>query len=84
MFCFFLTFSKSSPQLAYCTNVSSSVRVLNEGVYTLSNEELDTPWAKTVEGRKKFESIISQASVITKQQLTDRLFDLLCDTTWLV
>ncbi len=82
-FNFYSSLNKDNRQMMYCTNVSETIEPLDSGVYTMSNERLDSPWAKQVEGRKKFESIISQADGITKECLTDKLIELLCDSTWL-
>ena len=78
------TSSSDSRQLAYCSNKLDEVRMLGSGTYTLSNEFLNSPWAKTTHGKKLFEEVISRADVLTKEQLTEQLLEVLSDTTWYV
>ena len=79
---FFCSSNEAESQLVYCTNSpSASVETLRKGVYTLSNERLDSPWAKQREGRKIFEKITSEADRVSKETLANQLLDFLCDTT---
>ena len=78
------TSSSDSRQLTYCSNKLADVQILGSGTYTLSNEFLNTPWAKATHGKKLFEEVISRADVLTKEQLTEQLLGVLSDTTWYV
>ena len=78
------TSSSDSRQLTYCSNKLDEVQILGSGTYTLSNEFLNTPWAKATHGKKLFEEVISRADVLTKEQLTEQLLGVLSDTTWYV
>ena len=55
---------------------------MGAGTYGLSNQVLDSPWLKVVQGKKKFSEIVSQVQPsTTKRELTDQLIELLCDRT---
>ena len=73
----------ASRQLAYCTNREGrGVEELGAGTYGLSNQVLDSPWLKVVQGKEKFSEIVSQVQPsTTKRELTDQLIELLCDRT---
>ena len=68
----------------YYTNQDArSPVLLTPGVYGLSNEELDSPWAKVTHGKERFRSILLEgAAKLTKEDLTSQLLELLADKTW--
>ncbi len=47
--------------LAYGSNRAPGVRVLEPGVYALSNHRLDTPWPKVVRARRAMEDAVAAA-----------------------
>lgn len=48
----------SAHELAYCNNLNDHVEFLKPGVYTLSNDVLDTPWPKAELARMRLEKFI--------------------------
>ena len=46
--------------LAYCTNQDSQARALTPGVYTLSNDVLDTPWPKAEYARRMLCAVLAE------------------------
>ena len=75
--------SSDSRQLAYCSNRLDDVQILGSGTYMVGNEFLNSPWAKTTHAKTLFEEVISRADVLTKEQLTEQLLEVLSDTTCL-
>ena len=74
----------SSRQLSYCTNREGrGAEDLGAGQYGLSNQLLDSPWKKVTYGRGKFAEIVASVQPLTtKRELTERLIELLSDSTW--
>lgn len=53
-----------TPQkLAYYSNQQKNVRVLNSGLYGLSNHLLDTPWPKVERAKNELRQIIKQETI---------------------
>lgn len=50
----------SPDELAYCTNQQGEARVLTPGIYTLSNDLLDTPWPKAEYARRMLTTVLDQ------------------------
>ena len=48
----------SAHELLYCTNARGGTQHLNPGIYTLSNDALDTPWPKSELARARLEAMI--------------------------
>ena len=48
----------SARELAYCNNLNDRFELLEPGVYTLSNDVLDTPWPKAELARQRLERAI--------------------------
>lgn len=61
--------------LGYTSNKSDGPKLLEPGVYGLSNHLLDTPWPKVVSGKRTFAEIIDQTDVDIEE-----LFSLMTDT----
>lgn len=61
-------------ELGYYSNRDSAVRMLDPGLYGLSNHLLDTGWPKVERGRKKLRRLLDDGDVTA-----DRLLDLLYD-----
>lgn len=51
--------------LVYCANAQQQVRRLSAGVYTLSNDFLDTPWPKAELAREIFTGTLRQSELDT-------------------
>jgi len=47
--------------LVYCTNQNARVQVLEPGIYTLSNDVLDTPWPKAEYARRMLTAVLDQS-----------------------
>ena len=47
-------------ELVYCTNHNASIRVLEPGIYALSNDLLDTPWPKAEYARRMLTAVLDQ------------------------
>lgn len=62
---------------------ASHFNTFGQGIHGLSNAKLDSPWEKLIYGKEKFTEIVT-AKHTSKHQLTEKLFDLLSDKTWLV
>lgn len=74
---FNLIYGELPDRLYYFSNRSGQPpRLLEPGVYALSNHLLDTDWPKVVRGKQEFERIISSPN----SELESRLFELLADT----
>jgi uncharacterized protein with NRDE domain len=63
-------------QLCFINQQSSSVDILDPGIYALSNASLDTPWPKAIDGKKAFSEVLDQGG-----PNTELLFDCLYDET---
>ena len=63
--------------LGYCSNRGGTPRMVNPGVYGLSNHLLDTAWPKVVTGKSALEALVRQSQA----ELVHELFDLLADRT---
>lgn len=50
-------------ELAYCNNLNDDVRALGPGVYTLSNDLLDTPWPKAELARERLHRAITSETL---------------------
>lgn len=48
----------SVDELAYCTNQQGAARELAPGIYTLSNDVLDTPWPKAEYARRMLAAVL--------------------------
>ncbi|HAD10141.1 MAG TPA: hypothetical protein DCF62_11715 [Porticoccaceae bacterium] len=48
----------SAHDLAYCNNLNDRLEFLDPGLYTLSNDVLDTPWPKAELARMRLEKVI--------------------------
>lgn len=51
--------SETRRELFYYSNRGGEVRVLERGIYGLSNHLLDTPWPKVAGGKARFEGFVS-------------------------
>lgn len=65
----------------YTNKESRGPEVLMPGTYGLSNEQLDSPWAKVLHGKNRFSEILSNACTESKEELTSQLLELLSDNT---
>lgn len=61
--------------LWYFSNIEQKARVLEPGIYGLSNHLLDTPWPKVVKGKKALHSVASEGRVDRES-----VFRILADT----
>lgn len=52
-------------ELVYCANVEDEARLLAPGIYTLSNDLLDTPWPKAEFARKTFTGVVQSRKLET-------------------
>ncbi|CAI8014217.1 hypothetical protein GBAR_LOCUS8919 [Geodia barretti] len=78
--------SPSKVEAAYCCNrPSATAYIMPPGVYGLSNQLLNSPEKKLVQGKSKFEEIVSglQDGSVDERQCEKQLLDLLCDETCL-
>jgi len=64
----------TADELWYLSNYKEGVHQISNGIHGLSNALLDTPWPKVESGKRKFESILKETTV-----LPDTLFDMLFD-----
>lgn len=64
----------TTDQLAYYSNQQKEIRLLNPGLYTLSNHLLNTSWPKTERARRRLKGLLEQDKVSEKA-----LFQLLSD-----
>ncbi len=62
--------------LAYCTNRGREPRLLDPGVYTLSNHLLDTPWPKAEQARFRLRGVLRREDFSPGD-----LFEVLADRT---
>ena len=70
-------------QAAYCCNQGDKpLQLLKAGLYGLSNQVLDSPWAKVEHGKSRVKAILSQVGpCMTDTELTQKLMDMLSDET---
>lgn len=61
-------------ELYYFSNQSNRIDKLNNGIYTLSNHHLDTPWFKNQKSKLRFEEIL-----MAEQISIDEMFEMLQD-----
>ena len=75
--------SAEACQAAYCCNQEDKpLQVLEAGLYGLSNQVLDSPWAKVEHGKGRIKHILSQVGPSTSDlELTQKLMDVLSDET---
>lgn len=66
-------FAGERSELRYLSNRGGGSRVLDSGIYGLSNAHLDTPWPKVARGKGIFSSILREGAD------DERFFELLCD-----
>lgn len=60
----------------YASNRAESfATALAPGIYGLSNELLDTPWPKLQRVRRRFDSLVTQADAVSKNDLLAMLAD---------
>ncbi|RLA43472.1 MAG: hypothetical protein DRR06_12055 [Gammaproteobacteria bacterium] len=64
-------------ELAYCNNLNNEMSLLSPGVYTLSNDLLDTPWPKAELAREKLQQAITQ-NVLRSEELVEVLASRQC------
>jgi uncharacterized protein with NRDE domain len=64
-------------ELKYCNNLNNQSMSLSPGIYTLSNDLLDTPWPKAELARKKLYEAIA-ASTLDAESLVDVLASRQC------
>ncbi|MEP6903066.1 MAG: NRDE family protein [Actinomycetota bacterium] len=68
--------NRPNDKIGYYSNRENEIKMLEKGVYGLSNHLLDTPWRKVQKGKNKL-SILLENDVIKK----DSLFEILNDKT---
>lgn len=74
-------FGGVDPKMVYFTNQNGGETVsVSPGIHGLSNAKLNFPWKKLVYGKERFTDIVT-APHVSKQQLTEQLFDLMSDKT---
>lgn len=61
-------------QLCFINQQSTTVNILNPGLYALSNASLDTPWPKAVDGKKAFSDVLKKYGANT-ELLFECLYD---------
>jgi len=59
----------SPEDLAYCTNQDPDARTLAPGIYTLSNEVLDTPWPKAEYARHMLTAVLDEPGPLSPDRL---------------
>ncbi|MFD2761645.1 NRDE family protein [Lentibacillus juripiscarius] len=62
-------------QLYYCNNIHDDLYPVTAGTHALSNAFLDTPWPKTVKGKKELKNYITNNRTLS----IDALFTILSD-----
>ena len=63
-------------ELCYYSNINNEIKILNPGVYGLSNHLLNTQWPKVVTAHKKFNAILQNSRILPSD-----LFDIMSDTS---
>lgn len=61
----------------YCNIEGKDIMMLNPGIHVLSNKVLNCTWPKMVYGRRNFTRIIDSTRNYTKEDLVDKLMELL-------
>ncbi len=64
-------------QLLYYSNRQGEIATVSPGIHVLSNHLLDTPWPKTVRGKRLFSEALS--TNLGESRLAERLFTVLRD-----
>lgn len=59
----------TADELVYCSNLKDEVRRLAPGIYTLSNDFLDTPWPKAEHARDGLSRVLDSADLTTETLL---------------
>jgi len=59
----------SAADLAYCTNQDPHARALAPGIYTLSNDVLDTPWPKAEYARRMLAAVLAEPGELGQDRL---------------
>ncbi len=54
-------------QLVYCSNRSDEIKVLEPGVYALSNHLLNTPWPKAMQTREALRQAVAAGNIEAEQ-----------------
>lgn len=70
-------FSEKTSELGYFSNRDREIKILDAGIYGLSNHLLDTPWQKVRKAKADFSEILS----INQEIQTEQFFTLLQDKT---
>ena len=71
------TFSKETSELGYFSNREGEIKILDAGIYGLSNHLLDTPWQKV----SKAKSDLSEILASNREIQTEQFFTLLQNKT---
>lgn len=71
------TFSEETSELGYFSNREGKIKILDAGIYGLSNHLLDTPWQKVSKAKSDLSAILASNRVIQ----TEHFFTLLQDKT---
>ena len=71
------TFSEETSELGYFSNRDEEIKILDAGIYGLSNHLLDTPWQKV----RKAKADLSEILAINQKAQTEQFFTLLQDKT---
>jgi uncharacterized protein with NRDE domain len=50
----------------YVSSHQSDAKILDSGIYGLSNAELDTPWPKVTDGKKQFAKLLKSSDIDTE------------------
>jgi uncharacterized protein with NRDE domain len=67
-------FNGKNSEIAYFSNRQNEIKILEPGIYGLSNHLLDTPWRKVAEGKKALIGLINDNNLNT-----EKLFEILQD-----
>lgn len=59
-------FGNENDELAYFSNRSNEIKILDAGIYGLSNALLDTTWQKVVRGKERLAKIVSGEAISTE------------------
>ncbi len=63
-------------EIGYYSNREDRIRILENGIYGLSNQLLDTPWPKVTRGKDEFEKLLATGEV-----KNDKFIEILGDKT---
>jgi uncharacterized protein with NRDE domain len=64
-----------STQLYYLSSEQRGIKILNSGIFGISNHLLDSPWPKVVNGKRKFTNILSSGKSIHPNDLIEMMYD---------